>query len=163
MKRRPMRVSLWLAGAVACVAVGGAAWAVVPTHCISVDVPAPFVLPDGAVFPAGELRLCLSQNFNPVSGLHRVYVAHAPVGLMMSRVSNAETPKESGPSVLFYADAGKLRLVGYTVPSNGKVFSYKLWTGKMTPGIQVAANAGDVSGGSSADPGVSVLLAARLE
>ena len=161
-KRSALRMSSWLAAVLVCLAAGGAAWAVVPAHCIAIDVPAPFVLPDGTVYPAGELRLCLNRNFNPVTGLHRVYIEHMPVGFLMSRVSNAETPKEAGPSVLFYSDGGHLRLVGYTIASNGKVFSYRLWNPRAAPGVEVAGN----SGGNSElveDSAPSVLLAARLE
>jgi len=161
-KRSALRVSSRLAAVLVCLTVGGAAWAVVPAHCIAIDVPAPFVLPDGTVYPAGELRLCLNRNFNPVSGLHRVYIEHMPVGFLMSRVSKAETPKDAGPSVLFYSDAGQLRLVGYTVASNGKVFSYRLWNSRAAPGVQVAGNSGG-NRGLVEDPASSVLLAARLD
>jgi hypothetical protein len=162
VKRSALLVSGRLAAVLVCLAVGGAAWAVVPAHCIAIDVPAPFVLPDGTVYPAGELRLCLNRNFNPVTGLHRVYIEHMPVGFLMSRVTNAETPKEAAPSALFYAEGGRLRLVGYTVASNGKVFSYRLWNSRALPGVQIAGNSGG-SSGLVEDPASSVLLAARLE
>jgi hypothetical protein len=161
-KRSALRVSSWLAAVLVCLTVGGAAWAVVPAHCIAIDVPAPFVLPDGAVYPAGELRLCLNRNFNPVSGLHRVYIDGIPRGFLLSRIANAEIPKDVTPSALFYGESGRLRLVGYTVAANGRVFSYLLWNGHAASGVAVAANSGGTDDGLP-EPEPRVLLAARLD
>ncbi len=159
--RRLLKIVAWLAAGMATSIVGGAAWAVVPTHCIALDVPAPFVLPDDTVHPAGELRICLNQNFNPVSGLHRIYVGGMPRGFLLSRITNAEIPRDSTPSVLFYGMSGKLRLVGYTVAASGKVFSYLLWNGRAATGDMVAASSGNDA--AQPEPEVRVLLAARQE
>jgi hypothetical protein len=122
------------------------------------------ILPDGSIHPAGELRLCLSRNYNPVSGLHKVYVDRMPVAFLLSRASLAEVPKNSRPSVLFYGSLEtSLRLAGYTVESNGRVFSYLLGSAPERRETEVAA----VPGGTGGDPGMEengiVLLAARLE
>ncbi len=161
--RRATRVAGWLAVAMAALIAGGASWAVVPAHCVSLEVPSPFVLPDGTVHPAGELRLCLDRNFNPVSGLHRIYIERSPAGRFLSRVSSPETPRDSRPAVLFFADGGRLRLIGYTVAANGKVFSYRLWSDRVASGPQVAEGSGPAGIGGEASQPAEVLLAARLD
>jgi hypothetical protein len=161
-KRRVSKAVGRLAAVIATLIVGGAAWAVVPAHCIALDVPAPFVLPDGSIHPAGELRVCLSRNFNPVSGLHRIYIDGIPTGFLLSHIANAEIPKDATPSALFYGESGRLRLVGYTVAANGKVFSYLLWNGHAASGVAVAASSGGADE-ALPQPDSRVLLAARLE
>ena len=161
-KRSVFKAAGRLAAAMVTLIVGGAVWSVVPAHCVALDVPAPFVLPDGSVHAAGELRMCLSRNFNPVMGLHRVYIDGMPVGFLLSQIANAEIPKDTTPSALFYGASGRLRLVGYTVAANGKVFSYLLWNGRAASGVAAAPNSG---GENEAPPEHEshVLLAARLE
>jgi len=160
--RTVLRAAGRLAAVMATLIAGGAAWAIVPAHCVALDVPAPFVLPDGTVHPAGELKICLSRNFNPVSGLHRVYIDGIPRGFLLSRIANAEIPKDVTPSALFYGESGRLRLVGYTVAANGRVFSYLLWNGHAASGVAVAANSGGTDDGLP-EPEPRVLLAARLD
>ena len=153
--RRAVQIGAPVTLAMAALITGADARAVVPTHCVSVDVPAPVTLPDGSIQPAGELRLCLTRNYNPVTGLHRIYVDRMPVMMLLSRASNAEAPGDSRPTVLFYGSLETgLRLVGYNVASNGKVFSYLLSSARLAQGVDVAA------GPSGSE---SVLLAARLE
>jgi hypothetical protein len=161
-KRRVFRLAGRLVVAMATLIAGGAAWGVVPAHCVALDVPAPFVMPDDSVHPAGELRMCLSQNFNPVSGLHRVYIDGIPRGFLLSHIANAEIPKDVTPSALFYGESGRLRLVGYTVAANGKVFSYRLWNGRAASGAAMAANSGGADE-ALPEPESRILLAARLE
>ena len=161
-KRKMLETASRLAAVLAAVVVGGAVWAVVPAHCVALDVPAPFVLPDGTAHPAGELRICLSRNLNPVTGVHRIYLDGMPVGFILSRIVKPEIPRNSSPSALFLGASGQLRLVGYTVAANGKVFSYRLCNGRMAPGAAVAANAGGTDE-APPEPAYQVLLAARLE
>ncbi len=162
--RRAVRIGAPAALAMAALIVGADARAVVPTHCVSVDVPAPVTLPDGSIQPAGELRLCLARNYNPVTGLHRIYVDRMPVMMLLSRASNAESPDDSQPTVLFYGNLQKgLRLVGYNVAANGKVFSYLLSHAPAAQGVDVAAGPTGLVGASPMSGSESVLLAARLE
>jgi hypothetical protein len=162
--RRAVQLGALVALAMAALNMGADARAVVPSHCVSVDVPAPVTLPDGSIQPAGELRLCLTRNYNPVTGLHRIYVDHMPVTMLLSRASRAEAPKDSHPTVLFYGNLQRgLRLVGYTVAANGKVFSYLLWNARAAQGVDVAAGPSGMGGASMMSDSESVLLAARLE
>ncbi len=162
--RRAVQIGAPVALAVASMVVGADARAVVPTHCVSVDVPAPVTLPDGSIQPAGELRLCLTRNYNPVAGLHRIYVDRRPVILLRSRASYAEIPDDSPPTVLFYGNLREgLRLVGYNVATNGKVFSYLLLNASAVEGVDVAAGPSRTDGASAMSGSDSVLLAARLE
>ena len=66
-----------------------AAWTPAATaitgRCVVADVPAPVVLPDGSVHPAGPLRLCLERNLNPVAELHQISVGGGPQGLFVGQ------------------------------------------------------------------------------
>ena len=85
-------------------------------RCISLDVPGPLMLPDGTVYPAGQLRLCRKSDFSPVSTLHETYVNGRAIGLLLSRRVVNESAG-SGPAVVrFVRDAeGHLALTGYAV------------------------------------------------
>jgi hypothetical protein len=162
--RRTVQIGAPVTLAMAVLIIGADARAVVPTHCVSVDLPAPVTLPDGSIQPAGELRLCLTRNYNPVTGLHRIYIDRMPVMMLLSRASNAEAPDDSRPTVLFHGSLETgLRLVGYNVASNGKVFSYLLWNARAAQGVDVAAGPSGMDGASMTSGSESVLLAARLE
>ena len=161
-KRRALGVSIWSVAVVACLTLGGAARADAPARCVSLDVPSPFILPDGTVHPAGGMRLCLDRNLNPVTGIHRVYVEGAPAGYFMSRASKPEAPRNADPLVLFYADAGRLRLVGYTVTFDGKMFSYRLQNSRVTQGPALALSQGGTSGGLATVLASGIVLTARL-
>jgi len=162
--RRALRIGAPVALAMALGAGGGDALAGAPAHCVSVDVPAPVILPDGSIHPAGELMLCLTQNYNPVTGLHKVYVNRRPVTMLRSRAARAEMPKKSPPTVLFHGSlASGLRLVGYTVPANGKVFSYLIWNDRAAHRDEVASGSSDIGDGATMGESESFLLAARVE
>ena len=36
--------------------------------CVSANVPGPIVLPDGTFYPAGQIRICLTERLSPVAG-----------------------------------------------------------------------------------------------
>jgi hypothetical protein len=109
--------------------------------CIRADVPAPIVLPDGRVEQAGELKICLTQLYSPVSGLHKTSINGRAVGIF---VSSRETERkagrqDTGPYFVFRKNGGEEyellayawrdgnRVVTYTV-GGGRVRSY--WTAK---------------------------------
>ncbi len=162
-RRKASRTSTWPIAVAAFLSLGGAAWAVVPTRCVSLDVPAPFVLPDGTAHAASPMKLCLDQNLNPVTGLHRVYVDGMPAGFLTSRVSNPEAPASAEPLVLFQNDAGRLRLVGYTVAFDGRIFSYRLRNSRAGHGTRWVTAQDDGSCGPPSDGTTDTLLVARSE
>jgi len=97
------------------------------SRCVTADVPGPMVMPDGTAHEAGQLKLCLSQDYSPVAGLHEVYLDGRPLGMMVSRSRTNESAGEDLPVVVFdRAPSGVLRLAGYTSPDGGKMRTYWL-------------------------------------
>lgn len=95
-------------------------------RCLRADVPAPFVLPDDTVHPAGTLTLCVT-DYSPVASYHRVLVNGAPVGMLFSQRRVPEDKPAKEPVVLFRRnDAGELRLLGYIWPIADKSHAYVL-------------------------------------
>jgi hypothetical protein len=96
-------------------------------ECISVRIDAPFRLPDGVLRPAGELRLCDSRSFSPVTQFHRILVNGSAVGVFPSRRRSAEIGPVDSPEVVFERDAdGTLQLVGYILPVAGRGLAFRL-------------------------------------
>ena len=94
-------------------------------RCVTVDVPAPFRMPDGAVHPAGSLRLCDSRSLSPVAGLHKVYVDGHLINTVQSRLGRSEGPAESEPFVQFRRNGDQqLELLGYAWPDGRKMKTY---------------------------------------
>lgn len=124
-RRRAIRRTL---GAVAALGLTLVALpAVASGRCMTVQVPTPFVMPDGQVHAPGTLKLCDSMALSPVSTLHKVYVAGHPVGLLESRVGRSEGPAEPGPYVLFRRNAqAQLVLVGHAWPDGRNMKTYAL-------------------------------------
>jgi hypothetical protein len=96
--------------------VSGVAWA--QGRCVSAEIPATFVLPDGSVHEPGELKLCVERVHSPVAVLHRIYVGNAVVALFESRTGQGESVTRDRPFVLFHRNAlDQLELIGYARPS----------------------------------------------
>ncbi len=84
-------------------------------RCQTAQVPAPVVLPDGRVYDAGQVRVCLSVEYSPVVQLHEVSVNGRPIGLFPGRDYAAESGADAAPFLLLARDAlGRLELRGYT-------------------------------------------------
>jgi len=96
-------------------------------RCVTVEVPAPFVMPDGTVHEPGPLKLCDSLRMSPVSTLHKVYLAGHPVGLLEGKVGRSEGLAEREPYVLFRRNAdAQLVLIGYAWPDGRNMETYLL-------------------------------------
>lgn len=122
------REALRLAGACVAGLVLAAAPAAAETgRCVTVRVDAPMVLPDGSVHPAGALTLCDARAFTPTTGLHETFVDGRAVGMFTSTIRVNESGADAEPAAIFEVDAdGRMRLVGYVVPSRGHSVSYQL-------------------------------------
>jgi hypothetical protein len=95
--------------------------------CVKVFVGAPFRLPDGLVYPAGYLMICEDVPFSPVVSLHRLFADGRTVGLFQGRKRDAESSSLERPEVLFERDVyGVLELIGYAMPSRGRVTAYRM-------------------------------------
>ena len=111
-------------------------------RCVTAEVPWPFVLPDGAVMPAGGLTLCLDRVHDPVTGLHELRAAGRPVGLYMSRFGQAEDERETQPTVVFEVSAqGSHRLLGYTLPEAESLRTFRFYDPRAGRAELLAARA----------------------
>ena len=98
-----------------------------PRTCTSADIQEPFSLPDGTVYPSGELTLCMLLEYNPVESLHRILVDDRPVGLFASRREIAGQGEDAPYYLIFNRRPGKiLRLAGYALPWSGQRETYML-------------------------------------
>lgn len=131
MKRKSLGQSRYLAlGILApfvCLAMPSDARAQLIGDCLTVQVPAPMVLPDGDRHPAGALRICHSKSHSPVSSLHKTFVNGTQVGYLRSRRGTSEGLAEDQPYVLFQrVEGGELVLLGYAWPDGNKMATYRL-------------------------------------
>jgi hypothetical protein len=123
-------------------------------ECVTVTVGAPFRLPDGLLYPAGSLTICDAGAFSPVVSLHRLFAGGMSVGLFQSRRRSAEATSLAAPEVLFERDAnGGLSLVGYAMPSGGRVTAYRM----KLPSDMFLATRPERTGGAGA--GLAAVLA----
>lgn len=115
--------------------------------CVSVDVPAPIYLPDGNLYPAGELMLCDSISYSPVATLHRTYMNGRPIGLFMSRRTRSEAGGTVAPFVVFDRDVdGNLDIVGYVQASEGTSVAFLLRpVSKKAPSAMAAVGSSPVA------------------
>ena len=149
----PASFLIVLAAGVAAVLAGRPAGAASAKECVSVQIEAPFRLPDHVLRPAGEITLCDSRAFSPVVQLHAILVNGSAVGMFASRIRNAETGPIAAPLVLFERDAaGTLDLVGYVVPAKGRSKAFRL-RDESAPRAVVRTE----SGGGGASPVVALL------
>ena len=111
-------VALWLATPAAVADSSG--------RCVSVEVDAQIVLPDGEIHPSGRLTLCNSQRVTPVSTVHKTYINGELVGVHLGQQKSSES-KETMPLVFFYRNGiGQLELYGYVFPSRDGDVTYTL-------------------------------------
>jgi hypothetical protein len=94
--------------------------------CIRAEVPAPIVLPDGRVEQAGELKICLTRLYSPVSGLHKTSVNGHGVGIFISnRESVRSTDKDQRPYFVFIRNGGaEYELVAYALRDGDRLVTY---------------------------------------
>ena len=115
--------------------------------CVRVEVPGPIYLPDGNLYPAGELTLCDSIPYSPVATLHRTFMNGRPVGLFMSRRTRSEAGGAVAPFVVFNRDVeGNLDIVGYVQSSEGQSVAFMLgpaW--KKSPSASYAVSSTPVA------------------
>ena len=113
-------------------------------RCVSAEIPAPIILPDGSEHPAGQLKLCVRHHSSPVTSLHETYIGGSPVGLHASRRGYSEGPATSEPFLTFYRRSdGKLFLYGFALPGRERMEVHTLQvTGRPVsspqPSIDVA-------------------------
>jgi len=146
----------------ALIVLSGVTPAVAKEGCIAVRVPAPIELPDGSVYPSGNLSICLSRAYSPAFALHRVLVGGIPVGLLLSRTGLSEREGAEEPTVMFRrSDGGRLRLVGYAFPAGARSRTYVLRdpaSSRVVREDRIAARRQQGTGG-----GAAVFLAAQSE
>ena len=119
----------WAVVMVLLLATTSPGWAQESRRCVRADVPWAFVLPDGSVHEAGQLRLCLKQAYSPVAGLHEMYVNGIPQGLTLSDSRNSESRTVDNPVVVFErAQLGPFRLIGYAWPRAGRTRAHVLYS-----------------------------------
>jgi len=107
--------------------VAGPAWAGSRGTCITLEVEAPILLPDGTAHPAGALTLCHSREISPVSPLHNTYVDGHPVAMLASRKTRSEGGETIEPHALFNrTPEGQLELIGYVLPGMGRSVTFHL-------------------------------------
>ena len=140
MSHREARLLLALAAAGLLCA--GAAGAEGSGRCVTAIVPWAFELPDGSVYPAGPLTLCLSRVYDPVTGLHELRVERRPVGLFMSRFGEGEATSEAIPVVVFEARGGEPhKLAGYAWPGRAGLETYRFYDPRATREERLLARA----------------------
>ena len=127
-------------------APAGAAWAQERGRCVTADVPFEIVLPDESRHAAGQVRICLSRKYSPVSGLHTAYVDGKATGMYISRSAMSEGRVADGEPFLLFRrnEAGSLALHGYAVPAgDGHLTSYRFR--ESGGSIDVAQRGGSLS------------------
>ncbi len=95
--------------------------------CVSARIDAPFLLPNGRLYPTGVVTICDIKTFSPVRQLHKILVNGSSIGLFLSWKRSAETRSIALPEVVFKRDIeGNLELIGYSVQSGGRSVAYRL-------------------------------------
>jgi hypothetical protein len=99
-------------------------------RCVTVDVPAEYVTPDGVTHAPGSLKLCIELVYSPVSILHKVYVDGHVVGMLQGRTGRSEGPAAGEPYVQFRRNGrGQLLLIGYAWPDGNRMITHILACG----------------------------------
>jgi hypothetical protein len=96
-------------------------------RCVSAELPAPMVLPDGSVHDAVSFRVCMERNLSPVSGLHKAYIDGFPTGFLTSRRVATEGARRLGPPFFVFeknGDSEKLRLIALAVRDGRKMATF---------------------------------------
>jgi len=95
-------------------------------RCYTADVPAPIVLPDGKVYDAGLLRICMRSKLSPVEGLHETSVDGNLIGGFRSRLGTSEATGDGAFFVFSRTAGGELILEGYAVSQGNRLRTYTL-------------------------------------
>jgi hypothetical protein len=93
-------------------------------RCVTADVSASVLLPDGSEHPAGRWTVCVTQHLSPVTSLHHIKLDNRPVGMHASRRGVSEGPAESPYLMFARVDDDKLQLSGFAVPSGNRMETY---------------------------------------
>jgi hypothetical protein len=96
-------------------------------RCIRAELPAPLVLPDGSRHEAGTMmRICLTRNLTPVSGLHETSVDGYTIGLLMSSRVSMENRRQPGQPFFVFERTAKdgLRLLAYSVAEGREMATF---------------------------------------
>lgn len=124
--------------------------------CVTARVDAPFLLPDGHLYPAGPLTLCDGGAYSPVDNFQRISVSGSTIGLFVSSRRIAEIRSLQSPQILFSrASDGTLTLVGYTLPALGESVAFRLKRGAEV----ASARWRTADGGTSSTPPASMVAA----
>jgi hypothetical protein len=96
--------------------------------CLQADVPAPIVLPDGTVNQRGLLRICLTQMYSPVAGLHKTSIDGSDIGVFISRAeTQLATADDRQPYFVFIRNSrGQLELDSYVLLDGARRVTYKV-------------------------------------
>jgi hypothetical protein len=125
MKRSIRNIAALVA---AVVTVTGAALAA-PDGCVSANVPGRIVLPDGRSYPAGPIRVCLTEQISPIAGLHKTTVDGQPVGMFLSRFGPVEASPADRPEPTLHflrTEDGAWILEAYAIAVGKRVILFKL-------------------------------------
>lgn len=96
--------------------------------CVSAEIPAPIVLPDGTTHEPATLSLCVRLAVSPVTALHSAELDGIPAAFMVSRRGEAEGRTRT-PAMLFLRQVdGSLLLRGYAVPEGERTVTYMIET-----------------------------------
>jgi len=151
-----LAIALFAVTAAALLLLARPAMAGASQACVSVRMDVPFRLPDGAVYPAGELRLCDTRSYSPVSEFHVVLFNGSAVGQFQSRRRSTEIGGAGEPEVVFEREpGGTLALVGYILPVGGRSVAFRL----KGEGEGWQASRRDQVGGSSPAPVAAIIAA----
>lgn len=97
-------------------------------RCISADLDAPVVLPDGSRHAAGSLEICTSRVHSPVASLHDTRIDGHPVGVYLGQSApNEERSAGREPYMVFgRSDRGDLVLRGFVVPDGDRMRAFRM-------------------------------------
>ena len=97
-------------------------------RCYSADIHERIVLPDGSEYPPSSLKICMSREYVPGSGLLTTYINGSPVGSFVGRVGTTPGSAEiEGPFFLFLrSHDGALGLQGYAVDEGDRMCTYNM-------------------------------------
>ena len=119
MARHPTSRSILPFVAVALISVS-ALLAAPPGGCISAEVPASVVLPDGSVHPPGTMVLCFEGQLNPVTRMEAITIGGRAQGMYPGRTRPSEM-RTAIPYVVFQRnDNDEWILIGLVRPPRAR-------------------------------------------
>lgn len=111
-------------------------------RCLSAEIPSPVIMPDGAVFDAGKLKICNRIAYSPVSGLEEISINGRSLGMYVSRSSESPRPKriagerrDDRPVLVFFRnERDELELFSYH-RANGDRFLHHVFGAEGNPKV----------------------------